>query len=234
MNLGRQHDNFSRIGDCIRRNFVPWKGNFKQRFVDWNQMSPTWIEGLCWGNPEKKFNQRYIVVRPDNKMVYWWVLRVTGNCQCQIIIVNTINCHPIHLMQGSFAYTHTSVHNGNGYNSWLSESWLQFHTAQSPGIFAVLYIRYQSKVSWQSRLKTRISILYDAEVLSIEFHETHNFFQRTLQEFWGEQKVLNERMIALSKLLDTCLLPCNRNCSFQVMSTYWFFYMHNIEGLQLH
>ena len=65
---------------------------------------------------------------------------------------------------------------------------------------------------------------FKAEVLSIEFHETRNFFQRTLQEFWGEQKALNERMIALSKLLDTCLLLCNRNCSFQVMSTYWFFY----------
>ena len=204
-------------------------------------MSPTWIEGLCWGNPEKKFNQRYIVVMPDNKMVYWWVLRVTGNCQCQIIIVNTINCHSIHLMQGSFAYTHASVHNGNGYNSWLSESWLQFRTAQSPGIFSVLYIPYQSKVSWQSRLKTRISILYDVknqefQGWSFEYRVSwdSHFFQRTLQEFWGEQKALNERMIALSKLLDTCLLLCNQNCSFQVMSTYWFFYMHNIEGLQLH
>lgn len=69
-----------------------------------------------------------------------------------------------------------------------------------------------------SRIKS-----FKAEVLSIEFHETHIFFfQRTLQEFWREQKALNERMIALSKLLDTCLLLCIRNCVFQVMSTYWF------------
>ena len=189
-------------------------------------MSPTWIEGLCWGNPEKKFNQRYIVVMPDSKMVYWWVLRVTGNCQCQIIIVNTINCH---LMQGSFAYTHTSVYNGNGYNSWLSESWLQFRTAQSLGIFSVLYIPYQSKVSWQSRLKTWISILYD--VKNQEFHGSSfeyrvswdSHFFKELYNSVREQKALNERMIALSKLLDTCLLLCTRNCAFQVMSTYWLF-----------
>lgn len=69
-----------------------------------------------------------------------------------------------------------------------------------------------------SRIKS-----FKAEVLSIELHETHNFFQRTLQEFWEEQKALNERMIALTKLLDTCLLLCTQNCAFQVMPTYWFF-----------
>lgn len=54
--------------------------------------------------------------------------------------------------------------------------------------------------------------------MSIEFHETHNFFHGTLQGFLGQQKVLKERIIALSKLIDTCLLLCTSNCAFQVMS----------------